>query len=302
MLFVHTARRSYRLSDSVKGDGFVQSVLSKISNSSPSATTQKPKQHKLLQIASRKRKIVRRLSHGCGIAKTFSNCVAFLRHNNLQQLILRMQQFILLAFLGRIGPLQMQWLVIVKSLTFALARGWPTFLRNCSREHAIVSISFATVTARLAGAGLGLWKAGQERQTGLPTTAPRVHDTERNDTQETKIWMKRLLTNNHHFLSGDQAHEAGGAVGHDAGLLFQSSGHRQHRLGGETFRVQGHWLVGLMLLVAQGAISSRLGCAQTTRATFARKHALLRRESTTAALYCCRHDCERVAIPTRSQP
>ena len=144
-------------------------------------------------------------------------------------------------------------------------------MRNYSCEHAKVSISFATVTARLAEAGLSPWKAGQERQIGLPTTVPRVYDTERNDTQEAKIWMKRLLTNNHHFLSGDQAHEAGGAVGYDAGLLFQSSGHGQHRQGGETFRVPGHWLLGLMLLVAQGAISSRLGCAQTTRATFARK-------------------------------
>ena len=40
--------------------------------------------------------------------------------------------------------------------------------------------------------------------------------------------------------------------GHDAGLLFRS-GHVQHRLGRETFRV--HWVPRLMLLVAQGAVS-----------------------------------------------
>ena len=50
------------------------------------------------------------------------------------------------------------------------------FLRN--RELATVSNSFATFAARLAGAGLGSWKAGQERQTGLATTALRVHHTQ----------------------------------------------------------------------------------------------------------------------------
>ena len=47
-------------------------------------------------------------------------------------------------------------------------------------EHAMVGNSFAAGTARLAEAGLGPWKAAQERQTGLATTAPRVHDTEAN--------------------------------------------------------------------------------------------------------------------------
>ena len=38
--------------------------------------------------------------------------------------------------------------------------------------------SFATAAARWVGAGVSLWKAAQERQTGLATTAPRVEDTE----------------------------------------------------------------------------------------------------------------------------
>ena len=36
----------------------------------------------------------------------------------------------------------------------------------------------AAGAARLEGAGLDSWKAGQERQTGSATTAPWVHDTE----------------------------------------------------------------------------------------------------------------------------
>ena len=35
---------------------------------------------------------------------------------------------------------------------------------------------------------------------------------------------------------------------------------------------------------------------------FASKHARLRRANTTATLYCCRHEREHLAIPTRSQP
>ena len=61
-------------------------------------------------------------------------------------------------------------------LYYCMFRGWPTFLRNRSREHATFSKSFATGTSRLEGAGLGSWIAGQERQTGLVTTAPRFHD------------------------------------------------------------------------------------------------------------------------------
>ena len=62
----------------------------------------------------------------------------------------------------------------VKSLTFACFWCWPTCLRNRSRKHATVRTSFDTNAARVVGAGVGPWKAAQERLTGLATTAPRV--------------------------------------------------------------------------------------------------------------------------------
>ena len=68
-----------------------------------------------------------------------------------------------------------------------------------------------------------------------------------------------------HDEQRDQAHKAGGSVEHDAGLPFQSFGHVQHRLGGETFRAPGHWLPKMggrhfrMLLVR--ADHSRSVCA-----------------------------------------
>ena len=64
------------------------------------------------------------------------------------------------------------------------------------------------------------------------------------------------------------------------------------------------------LLVAQSAIFECLWCAQTlaqclrmlSRRFFASKHARQRRATAAATMYCCRHERERVAIPTRSQP
>ena len=92
-------------------------------------------------------------------------------------------------------------------------------------------------------------------------------------------------------------------VEHDAGLPFQSFGHGQHRLGGETFRVPGHWLpkVG-------GAIFECFWCAQTTHVVCA--HAgtqsfFLRRGAHVCVARALRPSCtvvkrERLAIPTRT--
>ena len=111
----------------------------------------------------------------------------------------------------------------------------------------------------------------------------------------------------------DQAHEAGGSVEHDAGLPFQSPGHGQHWLGGETFLVPSQILPRLVLLVAEGAIFECLWCWRRPRAQSVRllAHSFffcveartrLRPANATATLYFCRHERERLAIPTRSQP
>ena len=87
--------------------------------------------------------------------KTLSNFSAFLTTQTFH-----FAYFYRTSGLSRFNSIQ-------KILTVALPWGWPTFSRNCLREHEIVSKNLAPSTARLAGARLGPWKAGQERQAGL---------------------------------------------------------------------------------------------------------------------------------------
>ena len=80
-------------------------------------------------------------------------------------------------------------------------------MHHRSREHTTVSNSSRTGAAGLEEAGLESWEAGQERQTGLATTVPQVHDRETDVGRQagTQGLHEKAAREQTHLLAGDQA-------------------------------------------------------------------------------------------------